>query len=1482
MSSHLLSLFLDLIRYPQWRSRFLRYIDTRPNGKALRKCILSGPYKPTTILVQAVEATDDSSAIPEHTTVETPMNMSPENKAHFLAEKEAIHLILTGIEDEIYSTPEWSRLVTIVKQQHKLNEVSYHKLFDILKQYQNEVNELCAERLARNANPLALVTTAQADQDQYYQTSRDKDMQKNLALIAKYFKKIYKPTNNNLRTSSNSKNKNVDMTPRFKNERNLDILLRNAESRIGLRTPRIIRRRLLCKQAEQGVPLQAEQYDWLADTDEEVDEQELEVHYSYMAKIQEVPTADSGTDSELVEQTKQDEFEKYKAFNDRTINYDKLELVKEKHDELIKQSLLTKSHYEGLIKQKTKVITDLKLREEHDIEKMLSMEKQLMFLNEVVYKRSQSIQTIHMMAPKNDSFKFVHELKQEMHDDLKYVESLEKEIDELKSDKAEFSDMYDVILQECVKECDCVAQKLSKQTESISKKLSKQTESVSKEVYTELLRSFAKLEKHSISRELALQQCKEQMKNDTVCKEKASDVFRKEREQYFEIQDLKAQLHDKNIAICELKKLIEKCKGKSMETKFNKPSVVRPQLRSTQIKDKVMPNNSQVKDKKTEVEDHPRISSISNKTKSVAACNNNLKSRTSIVNAVCATCGKCLVDSDHFARVIQLILFIVDSGCTKHMTGNITLLCNLVEKYLGIVRLGNDQFAPILGYGDLVQGNITVNRVYYVKGTLSVNRSSSPTDNSNQQDAQPTTNNPSSTEPFDPTINIHAEENNDNQVEDTQVQQDEFINPLYHPLTQVRGNPSKLVQTRRQLGTDPKMCMFALTVSIIEPKNIKEAMGDSAWIEAMQEELHQFDKLQVWKLVDKPFGKNEESFALVARLEAVCIFGAYVAHKSFLIYQMDVKTAFLNGPLKEEVYVAQPKGFIDSNHPDKVYRLKKAIYGLKQAPRAWYDELLNFLTSKGFTKGLWYPKDSSFELTAFLDADHSGCIDTCKSTSEGIQFLEDKLVSWMSKKQDYTAMSSAEAEGSNTLSWKPCQGASSKLNLPDHRYKQRCCSLILAESNPLPHAHARTTKTYYKHQDSRIKKTQDLKTKTSVNFDIQDLPLRCQVYQGRLLASFQDDAKRSLKTMTKAQDQRSQSMKEQAYDADRDKDHKSLTTKVNQDNSTSNVLIPLDSWTSRPLVYKEPLSGLRMKSRLNLRMICLFEITSRPDLQFAICMCARYQARPTEKHVHAVKKIFRYLHGTVNWGLWYPKDSSVTLTAFADMDHASCQDTHRSTSASRPDLQFAICMCARYQARPTEKHVHAVKRIFRYLRGTVNRGLGYPKDSSVALTAFADADHAGCQDTRRSTSGSVQFLGERLISWSSKSQKSAAISSTEAEYIALSGCCAQILWMRSQLSDYDLVFNKIPMYCDNKSAIALCCNNVQQSRSKHIDIRYHFIKEHVEQGVIELYFVNTEYQLADLFTKALGRERIEFLTNKLGMRSFTPETLQKLMNEDDE
>nr|GEY46702.1 retrovirus-related Pol polyprotein from transposon TNT 1-94 [Tanacetum cinerariifolium] len=332
----------------------------------------------------------------------------------------------------------------------------------------------------------------------------------------------------------------------------------------------------------------------------------------------------------------------------------------------------------------------------------------------------------------------------------------------------------------------------------------------------------------------------------------------------------------------------------------------------------------------------------------------------------------------------------------------------------------------------------------------------------------------------------------------------------------------------------------------------------------------------------------EESFASVARLEAIRIFLAYAAHKDMVVYQMDVKTVFFNGNLRKEVYVSQSDGFVDPDNPNHMYKLKKALYGLKQAPRAWYDMLSLFLISQDFSKG-------SVDPTLFI-----------------------------------------RRNGNDLLL----------------KYGFESCN-------------------------------------------------------------------------------------------------------------------PVDT----PMVEK---------SKLN-----------------------------EDKEGKAVDPL--YYHGMIGTLLYL--------------------------TASRPDLQFAICMYARYQARPTEKHLHMVKRIFRYLRGTVNRGLWYLKDSSIALTAFADADHAGCQDTHRSTSGSLQFLGDRLISWSSKRQKSAAISSTKAKYITL---------------------------------------------SKHIDIRYHFIKEHVENGVIELYFVNTEYQLADLFTKALGRERIDFLINKLGMQSFTPKTLKQLTDEVDE
>ncbi|GJU71479.1 retrovirus-related pol polyprotein from transposon TNT 1-94 [Tanacetum coccineum] len=526
-----------------------------------------------------------------------------------------------------------------------------------------------------------------------------------------------------------------------------------------------------------------------------------------------------------------------------------------------------------------------------------------------------------------------------------------------------------------------------------------------------------------------------------------------------------------------------------------------------------------------------------------------------------------------------------------------------------------------------------------------------------------------------------------------------------HPLDNIIGNPSHPVSTRKQLASDALWCCFHTELSKVEPKNFKMAVIEDCWFQAMQDEIHEFDRLEVWELVPRPiyvmvialkwiykvkldeYGdvlKNkarlvakgyrqeegidfEESFALVARIEAIRIFIANAATKNMIIYQMDVKTAFLNGDLQEEVFVSQPEGFEDQENPTHVYRLKKALYGLKQARK-------HILLVQIYVDDI-----------IFASTDHNACNTFSKEMSSKFQ------MSMMGQMSFFLGLQVSQSPG----------------------------------------------------------------------------------------GIFINQAKYALETLKK-------------YGMD--------------------LSDPVDTPMVDRLKLDEDLMGIPVD-----------------------------QTR------------FRGMVGSLMY-----------------------------LTASRPDLVFAVCMCARYQAKPTKKHFEAIKRVFRYLKGTINMGLWYPKDNAMSLTAYADADHAGCQDSRRSTSGSAQFLGDRLVSWSSKKQRSTAISTTEAEYIAMSGCCAQILWMRSQLKDYGFDFNKIPLYCDNKSAIALCCNNVQHSRSKHIDIRHHFIREQVENRVVELYFVETNYQLADILTKALPRERFEFLLPRLGMKSLTPETLRRLQEGEDE
>ncbi|GJZ86360.1 retrovirus-related pol polyprotein from transposon TNT 1-94 [Tanacetum coccineum] len=554
-----------------------------------------------------------------------------------------------------------------------------------------------------------------------------------------------------------------------------------------------------------------------------------------------------------------------------------------------------------------------------------------------------------------------------------------------------------------------------------------------------------------------------------------------------------------------------------------------------------------------------------------------------------------------------------------------------------------------------------------------------------------------------------------------------------HPLENIIGDKDRPVSTRKQLETDAMWCFFNEFLTHVEPKTYKQALEHSCWIEAMQEEIHEFERLDVWILVPCPdniliiplkwifkikldeYGdvlKNkarlvakgyrqeagidfEESFAPVARLEAIRLFIAHAASMNMVIFQMDVKTAFLNGELNEVVYVSQPEGFVDPEHPSHVYRLKKALYGLKQAPRAWYDKLSAFLIKSGFTKGVVDP--------------------TLFTRKAGKHIL---LV---------------------------------QIYVDD---------IIFASTNP------KACKLFAFEMNSTFKMSMMGQMSFFLGLQVSQSPRGIFINQSKYAQEI---------------------LKKFGFD----------------------TCTPIDT-----------------------------PMAERPDLD----------EDKGGKLIDPTR--FRGMVGSLMY-----------------------------LSASRPDIVFAVCMCARYQAKPTEMHLTAIKRIFRYLKGTIHMGLWYPKDSGFELKAFADADYAGCHDTRRSTSGSAQFLGHRLVSWSSKKQKSTAISTTEAEYIALSGCCAQILWMRSQLRDYGFAFNKIPMYCDNQSAIALCCNSVQHSRSKHIDIRHHFIKEQVEKKVVELYFVETKYQLADIFTKALPRERFATLLPLLGVKQMSPETLKELQDE---
>jgi hypothetical protein len=206
--------------------------------------------------------------------------------------------------------------------------------------------------------------------------------------------------------------------------------------------------------------------------------------------------------------------------------------------------------------------------------------------------------------------------------------------------------------------------------------------------------------------------------------------------------------------------------------------------------------------------------------------------------------------------------------------------------------------------------------------------------------------------------------------------------------------------------------------------------------------------------------------------------------------------------------------------------------------------------------------------------------------------------------------------------------------------------------------------------------------------------------------------------------------------------------------------------------------------------------------------------------------------------------------------------------ASRSDIMLSICMCARFQVNPKEVRLRAVKRIMIYLVYTPKFGIWYPKGSTFDLIVHSDVDYAGCKIDRKSTSGTCPFLGRSLVSWASKKQNSVALSTAEDEYIAAGHCCAQLLWMRQTLRDYGYKLSKVPLLCDNESAIRMADNPVEHSFTKHIDIRYHFLRDHQQKGDIKIAYVSTYNQLADIFTKPLDEKTFSKLRIELNILDF--------------
>ncbi|GJU37073.1 putative ribonuclease H-like domain-containing protein [Tanacetum coccineum] len=490
------------------------------------------------------------------------------------------------------------------------------------------------------------------------------------------------------------------------------------------------------------------------------------------------------------------------------------------------------------------------------------------------------------------------------------------------------------------------------------------------------------------------------------------------------------------------------------------------------------------------------------------------------------------------------------------------------------------------------------------------------------------------------------------------------VSPI-HPSTLILGDPQSAVQTRSKVTKSFGAHAFVY-------RNKKDERGvvvrNKARLVAQghrQEEGIDYD----------------EVFAPVARIEAIRIFLAFASYMGFIVYQMDVKSAFLYGKIDEEVYVSQPPGFIDPKYPKKVYKVVKALYGLHQAPRAWYATLSTFLLKNGYRRG-------TIDKTLFIKKDKHDII--------LVQVYVDDIIF-----------------GSTKKSW-------------------------------------------------------------------------CDEFEALMKSRFQMSSMGELTFFLGLQVKQ----KEDGIFISQDKYVAEILKKFDFV-SVKTASTPIE--TQKPLVKDEEASDV---------------------------------------DVH----LYRSMIGSLMY-----------------------------LTASRPDIMFAVCACSRFQVTPKTSHLSVVKRIFRYLKGKPKLGLWYPRVSSFDLEAYSDSDYAGANLDRKSTTGGCQFLGRRLISWQCKKQTIMATSTTEAEYVAAANCCGQVLWIQNQMLDYGFNFMNTKIYIDNESTICIVKNLVYHSKTKHIAIRHHFIRDAYEKKLIQVLKIHTDDNVADLLTKAFDVSRFQFLVVTIGM-----------------